>query len=135
MPELLSAIEQALSRRPSPPEHPDPEDVCMFCEGRGWVRWLDTRHPRHQACLICGGVATLGLYLVECAADRWRYQLRYQSPDFAAACRRAEGAAQRLRRSTLGVRAVHVLYAPLVDEPQRVPTVVYSVPVLPRVTV
>lgn len=127
---MLAIIAAALTRAQHDPAPTDPEEVCLFCEGRGWVRWTDVLAPRYQCCLICGGVSVAGVYLVESvfavAGREVRHQLNYQSQSLAASIQKADRLAAWLTRSSLDMRRVRVLYQPL---DTRAPVSIYSAPV------
>lgn len=130
---LIESIDATLSRPAVAPTHrdPDPDDECAFCAGRGWVRWNSAHGARHQTCLICDGVSTVGVYVVRTVLRvRGRdvcTESNYHTADFKLAAARALRSARLLCRSSLPVVAVQVHYLAARDVTGA--GVVYSVPV------
>lgn len=116
------------------PQFVDPDEVCFACEGAGHLKF---HMPGDAAgawefhpCWACGGVATLGVYVVRLVGPRWSYELATRpTADFGLGAERCRRAAALVGGGSLGFAEARLVYLAVVDNPSRPGKAVLAVPV------
>lgn len=114
----------------------DPEDLCFRCDGTATCCWFDADLGYiHDACPVCGGVASAGWFLMQLVVGRIRFERSWQSHSYPLAVARANRWADLLGALNVlrGLPAeVHVIYSPTKDRSDPTETVVHAVAVPSR---
>jgi hypothetical protein len=78
------------------PDREGQEPTCHCCGGRGSRKFFDSDIGwTFGVCMLCHGVATAGVFVVQVVTDRYRFEATWHSFDFLKAETRALHLANR----------------------------------------